>query len=303
MMDTILVLIGLGVAIAIIFTGGFGLFQGEFGFGGDFFGSGGPRASGPGSYISDSQISSPQYSSGNSVTTAPASEPAIPAGYSVYSQHIRIGNVAYSDSGTLASEYIYLYNADSGKEISISISGWTVENSRGNHYAIGNGYAIPFFDAAAVSIRLRPGDGAYIHSGSSPIGISFRENRCTGYFNETHSFTPSLSGSCPRYDVSKMLQFSDACIRYIENAQNGCRVPQISGIESGVLNETNDDCSTFISENLNYDGCVKNFRNATDFARPTWHAYLQRTQKLWRGLHDKIILRDDQGLIVDAYQY
>lgn len=47
-------------------------------------------------------------------------------------------------------------------------------------------------------IYLAPSEKAYINIGRSPVGVSFRENLCSGYLAETQNFTPKFVGSCPR---------------------------------------------------------------------------------------------------------
>ncbi len=47
-------------------------------------------------------------------------------------------------------------------------------------------------------IYLAPGEKVYLNMGRSPVGVSFKENLCSGYLAETQSFTPQFIGSCPR---------------------------------------------------------------------------------------------------------
>ena len=47
-------------------------------------------------------------------------------------------------------------------------------------------------------IIIAPEEIAYINIGRSPVGVSFKENVCSGYLAETQNFTPKFSSSCPR---------------------------------------------------------------------------------------------------------
>src|SRR3989344_6552232 len=69
----------------------------------------------------------------------------------------------------------------------------------GKRIRIPQGTEIPISGTinAAENIILAPGDRAFIISGQSPIGASFRENKCIGYFSTFQTFFPSLPQNCP----------------------------------------------------------------------------------------------------------
>ena len=301
MVDKILLVIGLLVAAAIIITGGFGLLQGDF-IGFDLFSSGGPRASGPGGgwfsgYSAEPPPTDGQIISSGASPTGPAAQP----GYSPYEKRVRIQTVVRPSSSSLKpeEEYAFLRNADDSSKPPIVISGWTLENSQGKRYAIAGAQKLALMDVNETSVFLPPGAEAYVHTGPSPINVSFRENACTGYLNENNKFMPRLAERCPRPDVSKFIRFTDRCLDFMERSIYTCRVPKIDETAAGIEYE----CGEFIDKHFKYSGCVDDFRAASDFYKNTWQLYLGRPEKLWRSLHDLIILRDSQGLIVDTYQY
>ena len=299
MVDKILLVIGLLVAAAIIITGGFGLLQGDF-IGFDLFSSG-PRASSPGGWFSGYSAEPPptdgQIISSGASPTGPAAQP----GYSPYEKQVRIQTVVRPSSSSLKpeEEYAFLRNADDSSKPPIVISGWTLENSQGKRYAIAGAQKLALMDVNETSVFLPPGAEAYVHTGPSPINVSFRENACTGYLNENNKFMPRLAERCPRPDVSKFIRFTDRCLDFMERSIYTCRVPKIDETAAGIEYE----CGEFIDKHFKYSGCVDDFRAASDFYKNTWQLYLGRPEKLWRSLHDLIILRDSQGLIVDTYQY
>ena len=299
MVDKILLVIGLLVAAAIIITGGFGLLQGDF-IGFDLFWSG-PRASRPGGWFSGYSAEPPptdgQIISSGASPTGPAAQP----GYSPYEKRVRIQTVVRPSSSSLKpeEEYAFLRNADDSSKPPIVISGWTLENSQGKRYAIAGAQKLALMDVNETSVFLPPGAEAYVHTGPSPINVSFRENACTGYLNENNKFMPRLAERCPRPDVSKFIRFTDRCLDFMERSIYTCRVPKIDETAAGIEYE----CGEFIDKHFKYSGCVDDFRAASDFYKNTWQLYLGRPEKLWRSLHDLIILRDSQGLIVDTYQY
>src|SRR3989338_628130 len=299
MVDKILLVIGLLVAAAIIITGGFGLLQGDF-IGFDLFSSG-PRASSRGGWFSGYSAEPPptdgQIISSGASPTGPAAQP----GYSPYEKRVRIQTVVRPSSSSLKpeEEYAFLRNADDSSKPPIVISGWTLENSQGKRYAIAGAQKLALMDVNETSVFLPPGAEAYVHTGPSPINVSFRENACTGYLNENNKFMPRLAERCPRPDVSKFIRFTDRCLDFMERSIYTCRVPKIDETAAGIEYE----CGEFIDKHFKYSGCVDDFRAASDFYKNTWRLYFGRPEKLWRSLHDLIILRDSQGLIVDTYQY
>lgn len=301
-MDKILLVFGLIIAFVIIVTGGFGILS-KTGINLGFNltpASEGPRATGPGTTIGSGEgitesdnASHISTNPGNSGNNNPNSQPSSD---SKYKGHIKIVSVSAS-SRTVGEEYILIHNNDQKGASPITITAWQVNNTEGKKYIIGGAMKIALLDTAGT-VRLNPGDEAYIHTGRSPIGTGFEENACTGYLNQNYLFKPSLGESCPKPSAS-VLQFKDACLRVIERISS-CRVPTISNDDAFAIG---DECNSYITQNFNYNGCVNNYRKQSDFLKSTWHLYLDRTEKLWRDFHDIITLYDGQGLLVDTYQY
>lgn len=299
-MDKLLLIIGIAIVIAILVTGGFGLFSqvfdGDGAPGGGFsFFSSGPRADGPGGVVDSDIVGiTPESSNGNGQsgnTTAPKNPKAA----------ITISSVSRPGSGATdpTNEYILLRHTGASDAPAVSVSGWSVANSQGRRFALGGAQRIPFF-SSAEAILLRPGQELYIHSAAGPFGQNFQESACTGYLNQSYRFNPSLSESCPRPDFRRFLNFKDACIQFLESRVSGCRAPTITSEEAIRIG---NECIEYVSENFNYAGCVKNYRTATDFYRGRWHLYLARPEKLWRDVHDRITLSDETGVVIDTYEY
>ena len=128
--------------------------------------------------------------------------------------------------------------------------------------------------------------------------MNFRENLCTGYFDETSIFTPSLYHSCPRPDRKDLIGFSDSCINIISYA-NSCRT-----IAPSYPSRVPDsECASYISAHFNYAGCVADYRNRADFYSRNWLIWMQRSADFFRNTVDHIILKDQQGRGVDEYNY
>ncbi len=187
----------------------------------------------------------------------------------------------------------------------VDISGWTLSSdATGNAVVIPKGTEVPTSGVvnAAQDIVLTPGERAIIVSGQSPIGASFRENKCIGYFSTFQTFTPSLPQNCPTPASELVTDYGtgyirDAvCIDYVDKLSR-CQVvlsppPTISGV-----------CQSFLIKYLNYNGCVEAHRSDSDFESATWRVYLGRSNSMWRTKHELVKLLDTQGNTVDAFSY
>ena len=208
------------------------------------------------------------------------------------------GKVQMSVSGTSSepnSESVTIYNVS--EKDKISITGWIIENSNGERFVIPKGHDLPGFSAFAQDpILLRPGDRAYVNAGAQGKQMDFRTNLCVGYFSEFSDFNPAVYSSCPRPDTSKLLHLKDICISLIESTPS-CRMPKTANT---FIDST---CSEYLSANLNYVGCVENYRSRNDFFSNEWRIWMQRKGEFMRNTHDKIILKDPQERVAAEYSY
>ena len=205
-------------------------------------------------------------------------------------------------------EYIYLYT-NLKKNETIKITGWYLKSEITGYYAvIGRASLLPFpFSKTESYIVLQDRDRVYLTKGFSPIGISFRTNKCTGYFEEDRTFTPNLPLACPRPEDEKLPRFSsdydrnDECVEIIE------RLPRCATKGSDFIRDLPDtvpeSCKTYITTQINYNTCVAKHFSDTDFPGDEYRVYLNKFGSLWRQKHDKINLHDENGLVVDTISY
>lgn len=297
------------VGFFAISTGGPGLFGGS-----------GPIATGPES----PEIRNPQPLARGSIFSIPRAPvqppgapsavqptppaPALPPGVSPYRENVVIS--AVERSGERADqEYVIIRSQGFGRFSSaagprpelIDVTGWRIESLRSSG-AIPRAFNIPEIDAAEQDILLPPGGEVIVLSGTPTYQRNFRENACAGYFTQSHAFRPSLSGSCAdsRQDRAPLLArgFNGACIDAIQSVP-ACRTPsgpfEVAAIKS--------ECLDYLNQNFSYVGCVKNFRDEKDFLKNTWRVFLGRPTKLFDPRHDRITLLDQQGLVVDEFEY
>lgn len=223
-------------------------------------------------------------------------------GYSQYENIITIARV--QRSADPAKEYVTIRNGSflNRTEAAISFIGWTIESRKSGKIVIPPAEEIPMIDAGTQPIILPPGGEVIITSGATSFGRSFRENICTGYFTQNHPFTPLLA-TCAAipFDAQKLLDagYNSDCVDFVKGIAK-CRVPAIPYEKSGRIGNA---CIEYITGTYSYTGCVTRFRDTKDFFKKTWRVFLNQPSPLFDSRHDRVILRDNEGLIVDEFEY
>ncbi len=216
---------------------------------------------------------------------------------------LRIGNVSAGADTNGAYEYVVLQAAYNNTS-AIYISGLRLQSTiTGRGVDIPDGVYLPLQNSTNENqpIILQPGGVAYIMTGHSPLGYSFRPNECTGYFTQYQNFTPiGLPARCPAPSSESLPppanQYDDACLDYL-NSLPACRV---------VLNPPrtiSPGCQTFVTTYLNYTQCVNRHKNDAGFYDNQWLVYLGRDAGLWKSRREAIQLIDKNGKIIDEITY
>lgn len=284
----------------------------------------GPRLSAPqelggGTYLSlprapfglgGSNVSLPGSSDGGSVqTTTGVPVPSSSGGGSFsppspYNGLVSMSHyVSNASSSDPKNEYIEISVAQNASA-SVTLTGWTLESGATNRAElIPKGTKVPTSGVvnATEDIVLQPGERAIIISGASPVGASFRENKCIGYFSTFQTFSPPLPQNCPLAS-NELSSFygpyihDPSCIDYVGRLSR-CQVPLTQ------MKNLSDSCQSFLETRLNYNGCVSLHRNDSDFNGNTWHIYLNRKDHMWRAKYEIVKLLDASGKTVDAFSY
>ncbi|GEM_PF-515548 len=214
---------------------------------------------------------------------------------------ISINNINRSGTSS-AGEYVVLKTSTGNKE-KILLTGLRLESvSSGRGVTLPKGVQLPFQNQVNVEqpIYLSPGDTAYIYTGRSPLGVSFRLNKCTGFFNQFQSFNPSLPSRCPDPSSEPLPPpaslYNDQCIDYI-NSLSSCQV-----IIKPPLN-ISPECQRYVTTEINYTKCVEYHKNDKDFYDPEWRVYLNHDDTLWKSKREIIHLVDRNGKIIDVVTY
>lgn len=215
---------------------------------------------------------------------------------------LTIAGVNGAGATNSSNEYIVL-RASNANTQSILLTGLRLQSGASGRGAnIPKAVALPFQNQVNTEtpVFLGPGEIAYIITGRSPLGMSFRLNECTGFYNQYQSFNPGLPSRCPAPRSEPLPppanQYNDGCLDYI-NSLPSCQV-----IVSTPLG-TSHECTRYVTTELNYTKCVERHKNDVDFYDPTWQIYLGRDDALWKNRREVINLLDQNDKVIDATTY
>lgn len=209
--------------------------------------------------------------------------------------------------GTVATapqaEYLVI-TANTANTAPVSLGGWSLQSVyTGVRHTLPQ--AAPTFTQGVVNavqpISLVPGGSVVVSSGVSPVGVSFRENACTGFLSQFQPFTPPLqtrcasaSGALPDTPQTRAA-YGDACFDFLYSLPS-CTFPQT------LPASLPPSCVQALREALTYNSCMRGNRTAPGFFGTDWRAYLASPIPLWRE-HDVVRLLDPSGRIVDVLSY
>lgn len=227
---------------------------------------------------------------------------------STYYNKIRMSNISGLRGADPNKEYLTL-STSLKKNETIKITGWYLKSEVTGYFAIiGKASLLPFpFSKTESDVVLQQGDRIILTKGFSPIGISFRTNKCTGYFEENRTFTPSLSMQCPLPRDEELPKFSsiydrnDECVNLIKRI--GRCVTKDSEYIRDLPDTVTQSCKTYITTQINYNTCIAKHFDDTNFPGNEYRIFLNKFGPLWRTTHDTINLHDENGLVVDSISY
>jgi hypothetical protein len=224
---------------------------------------------------------------------------------SPYKGKVTLSNRESSPEGTPAEEYIVV-RASSANTAPVSLSGWSLQSIL-TAKRVQLPPASSLFVLGVVNpvthISLAPGQVAIVNTGASPVGVSFRENTCSGYLAQFQSFYPDIERSCP--DPSHALpqipenlqRYGAACTEFVNNLQS-CTYPR-----NNLPATLSPACKAFVTNTYTYNGCVTLYQSRVDFKKDTWRLFLGVIEPLWNNSHDIIRLLDADGRTVDVLTY
>jgi hypothetical protein len=218
-------------------------------------------------------------------------------------------SIATAKSTSNRTEYLTI-RASSNNKAAIAITGWRVVSAIRNKDGsiqeayIGNASQLPVVGEVnpVYGVTLAPGGIAYLVTGASPFGISFKVNKCSGYLSQFQEYTPALARSCPLpIDdlrlIDQKVPYVNACDEYLR------QLPQCTAIFSTTPKEYGTECDQFIKHELTYNGCIDNHRYRPEFYTKEWRIFLNKQNELWRNKREIIKLLDNEGKTVDMMSY
>ena len=200
-------------------------------------------------------------------------------------------------------EYVEI-KADKKNKSSIKITGWKLKGKTGLDIAIGQGASYIYANIASQpqgDVYLKPGEKAMVITGRSPLGTSFKLNKCSGYFEQFQDFTPELNTECPLLrDEELPSDMNDSCLDYIDRVSSCQTVVSIPYKYSFKLSSS---CQDYVTQSANYKTCLDNHKDDADFYLPEWRIYLDRSEELWKKKRETITLYDDKNNVIDSKSY
>ena len=153
----------------------------------------------------------------------------------------------------------------------------------------------------ASPVEVRAGDKILVSSGDSPVGFSFRVNKCSGYRSQFKRFQPTVKTSCPdpfdEFIADGSIPFTDNECYDIARRLSSCTT--LTRIPGTVSRE----CRTFFQDVISERGCVDLHRNDSDFFLPEWRLFLGSDKSLWKASDNTLYLVDEDGHLVATLVY
>ena len=218
-------------------------------------------------------------------------------GVSPYYQKVEIRNV-YAKEDDFVNDYLILRNSD---DQTINISDWTIKTKRETVTIpqVTERLRYPFSDSYDSDIKLAYRDEVIISVGLAPNGANFRINKCTGYLDQLSQYYPSLDEDCPYLAESEYSHLKKACRDFIDDLSR-CEIPDYA---DNYEVASDSQCTSFLTEKFNYSQCYQDYEKETDFLGDEWRVFLGKSIDILDNDGDTIILKDQNGLVVDEYEY
>src|SRR3989344_1683524 len=184
-------------------------------------------------------------------------------------------------------EYIIIKN---NGETNINLGGAKIKNKSNIEAKIQN-------NENGNPIILKPKEQATILTGKNTMGTNFKVNKCSGYFNQFHTFTPALSARCQNLsNLPEVDSLDDMCLEYLPKIRS-CQMP------TSLPTDISANCQVFIQQHASYQGCVLDHKNDSDFDKGEWRIFLNRTSEFWAKRNETIKLVGSDGKIIAEASY
>lgn len=185
-----------------------------------------------------------------------------------------------------------------GSDESLDVTGWRLQSNR-DQYLFEQG--VRAFQTGRTNtiepLALAQGDRLELYSSRSPFGVNaLYVNRCMGYLNDQVRPVPEFGYSCPFPERAEFSRYTGRCQEYVLSLRS-CTAgnPNASQIPA-----TDSACRGYVAT-LNYNGCVDRRLHDRNFTSGEWRVWLGK--QILDPLHDRLLLLDRAGKLVDVYVY
>lgn len=218
---------------------------------------------------------------------------------SSYYGKVRLGS--FSPSYSYYSRGYFSLNVNSNANGQVAVSGWRLKSNRGTEFPVPNGISDydPWGIAKDSPIILNSGDHLNVYTTSPAFIHNVRLNKCMGYLNNHMNSNPSFPKNCPsEMRRGEFLTLPGQCQNFL-NSLGTCYEPTAADFNiPGVA----PDCVKRAQDRVGYGACYQKHRNDSDFFSETWYAWLSDLSG-FDTTHDRVLLLDQSGKLVDVYIY
>jgi hypothetical protein len=179
-------------------------------------------------------------------------------------------------------------------------TGWVLENSQGEKASLGPISVLPISGKvnSTEPLKIKAGDHLLISTGRSPIGVSFRVNKCSAYMEQFQDFVPPISGECPYITFERNFGALDSKCQVFIQSIHPCEANT-----RPLPSDVTASCKSFLDSTANYNGCVATHKNDADFYMKEWRIFLGKGTELWAQPNDMVFLLDEKGKLIDMLKY
>lgn len=185
---------------------------------------------------------------------------------------------------------------------SVNITGWQIKSSvAGENLIVGEGTRVFYQGKVNESklIYLYPGEKALLLPDNSPVGASFKVNKCSGYLAQFQSFYPDISQNCPHPSLDQngnnVIDYS--CQSFLN------KIPRCRAYVEDFPKDTAESCKSIANQRFNYNSCVSEHLYNRDFLSGEWRVYLNNNGKLASKNGDIIRIYSKKSTLIDTIFY
>lgn len=216
--------------------------------------------------------------------------PVVKPGESLYKDKISIGSIYFSGGAQINLRTSY-FSKDA-----INITGFKIKSLKKGETIIGKATNLPQLDFTPSDIWLSGSESVDIIIGSNPLGTNFRVNNCFGWLKDIYNFGYFLDYCPGQFKLEELRDLDSSCMDLILRT-GSCRMPN-----EDTLNKQSGKCRDWALKNMNYGTCVASHKNDSNFYKG-WKIYTGNNNPIFDPRHDRIELLDQNGFLVDSYEY